>query len=86
MNIEILDENKIVSVGYDRKPIVWKISEETSMVYTKRGFSLDCLTVLNKHHFITGGEDGEICVWNVSKKKPRLVLTEEHKGGWISSL
>lgn len=56
------------------------------MIYNERGFSLDCVSALNKHHFITGSEDGELCIWNVSKKKPRLVLGNAHNKGWLSCI
>ena len=41
---------------------------------------------MNKYYFVTGSEDGEIAVWNVSKKKPRIVNNNLHKKGWISCL
>ena len=85
-SISILDEEKLVSTSFDRRPIVWKIEQESQMIYNERGLSLDCVTALNKYHFITGGEDGEICVWNVSEKKPRLVIENAHQKGWISCL
>ncbi len=72
--IDALDDNRLVSASYDRRPIVWKMDMDSQMIYRERNFSLDCISCLNQHHFITGSEDGELCVWNVSKKNPRLTL------------
>ncbi|TIA92713.1 hypothetical protein E3P99_00504 [Wallemia hederae] len=39
----------------------------------QRGFvegSLDCCTMIDEHHFLTGGDSGFISLWNIGKKKP----------------
>ena len=56
------------------------------MLFNERPFSLDCVAAVNQYYFVTGSENGEISIWNVSKKKPRIILEQQHKNGWISSL
>lgn len=41
---------------------------------------------VNKYNFVTGGENGEVSLWNISKRKPQIILNETHQNGWISSL
>ena len=76
----------IASVGYDRRPIVWDMEKHSQKIFDERLFSLDCVAAPNQYHFITGGESGELSVWNVSKKKPKIILENQHSTGWISSV
>lgn len=44
------------------------------MVYSDRLSSIDCVVPMSKYHFVTGTEGGEISVWTVNKKKPRVII------------
>ena len=86
LGLACLSENNMVSVGFDKLPIVWKLDRETQMVFDEQPFALDCVHAIDQHCFATGSQDGEVCVWNVGRKKPLLRSKEFGLHGWISSL
>ena len=46
-SIDILTEDKLVSVGYDRVPIVWKIEKNSHMVYKQLDSSINTVNCIN---------------------------------------
>jgi ribosomal RNA-processing protein 9 len=42
----------------DRTARLWKIPEESQLVYTAQQPSLDCITLIDESHFVTGAENG----------------------------
>ncbi len=43
-----------VSVGEDRRPILWKLDRESQVIFDEQNYFLDAIYVLNKHFFVTG--------------------------------
>ena len=76
----------MVSGGFDKRAIVWKIPQETQLVFKERNYSLDCVTAINQFTFVTGSQDGEISMWNVEKVKPVCSVKGAHSSGWVSAL
>ena len=58
VQITPLTDEFMVSCGFDRKPIVWKIPNETQLIFKERYYSLDCITAIDQHHFVVGSQDG----------------------------
>lgn len=81
-----MDNDNLVSVGYDRRPIVWNMFKNSQKIYDTQLSSLDCVTSPNKYCYLTGSETGEICLWNIAKRKPQITLQQPHQNGWISAL
>jgi hypothetical protein len=48
----------MVSGGFDKQAIVWKIPQETQLVFKDRNYSLDCVVAVDQKHFVTGSQDG----------------------------
>jgi len=70
---------------------IWKIIEESQLVFQGSGHSLDCVKLLDEQHFISGGDDGSICLWGLQKKKPLYTVFKAHGFGdsvpnWITSI
>ena len=63
-------ERCVTAGGRDGSARVWKIVEESQLVYNGPQSSLDCVKLLNEEHWVTAGEDGHIAVWGIHKKKP----------------
>tara|TARA_R110002050_G_scaffold240128_1_gene376357 strand:+ start:91 stop:765 length:675 start_codon:yes stop_codon:yes gene_type:complete len=74
MGLDCLQRERAVTCGRDSTTRVWKIIEETQLLY-KGGQvgSMDALTLLSPEHWLTGGEDGSVAMWHGKKKKPVIV-------------
>lgn len=60
-----------ISVSMDRTVRAWKLAEDTHLIY--RGSSkvswADCVSVVKDDWFVTGHQDGNLCLWMTEKKK-----------------
>ncbi|KAK8792023.1 hypothetical protein WA158_005400 [Blastocystis sp. Blastoise] len=76
MGLDCLREDKVVSVGFDNTLRLWKIIDETQLIY--RGMttmlSQEAVTCLGPNSFVSGSQKGDICLWNTMKKKPINIL------------
>lgn len=84
--LSALSTEALVSVSFDKTPVVWKLEKEKQMMFKEQPFSLDCVSAIGTHSFVTGGQDGRICMWNLAKKGPRVSLENAHEGGWVSAV
>ena len=46
----------------DRSARVWKIPEESQLVYQGAQTSIDCVTLVDESHFVTGCENGYVSI------------------------
>ena len=60
--------------GQDGSARVWKIVEESQLVFNGPQSSIDCVAMMNEEHWVTAGEDGHLAVWGIHKKKPLAVV------------
>lgn len=66
---------RIVTCSADKTCRVWKISEESQLVYQDAsGYSVDVVTFLNDSMFCSGGQDGSVSLWSGAKRKPVSVF------------
>lgn len=92
VGISALGQERCVTVGSrDRTAMLWKIADETRLTfrggdYTRKskeaGFfaegSMDCVSMMDDTHFVTGSDNGNISLWSLSKKKPLFTLRAAH--------
>lgn len=88
-------ERAITSGGYDGTIRIWKIVEESQLIFNthNNGHSLDAVKLINEENFFSGGDDGQLCVWGSLKKKPLCSVVGAHgidetngQAMWISSI
>ena len=53
-----LTEEYMVSGGFDKRAIVWKIPQQNQLQFKERDYSLDCVCAVDPKHFVTGSQDG----------------------------
>lgn len=51
-------ERAITSGGSDRSIRIWKIVEESQLVYNGHSGSIDIVKLINEENFISAGDDG----------------------------
>eukprot|EP00727_Mastigamoeba_balamuthi_P006793 m51a1_g2734 hypothetical protein (463) ;mRNA; f:896176-898124 len=86
MALDALLRERALSCGADNTLRVWKLIEETQLVFRGHTASIDCATLVNEALFLAGSQDGAITAWSPSKKKAACTHASAHGGQWISSL
>lgn len=85
-------ERALTSGGADRTLRIWKVVEESQLVYNGHYGSIDIVKYVNEEMFVSCSDDGSLCVWNVGKKKPIAIHKIAHGKSstgipnWISSI
>lgn len=74
-------ERAITTGGYDGTIRIWKIVEESQLIFNAHsvGNSTDVVKLINEEHFFSGGNDGQLCLWGCLKKKPLCSVLEAHE-------
>lgn len=93
-DIDVLRKDRAVtSGGSDTTLRVWKIQEESQLIFNGHIKNIDRVSRLDQQHFLSCGDDGQICVWGILKKKPLSVLSNAHghddtnnEPNWITSV
>jgi len=94
VGITALANERCVTVGArDRTARLWKIVDETQLVFRGGGESkkrkdpggdyftegsMDCVTMIDEEHFVTGSDNGSISFWAINKKKPIFTVSVAH--------
>ncbi|GMF09661.1 unnamed protein product [Phytophthora lilii] len=84
--LDSLYKERVVSCGRDRSVRMWKIPEETQLVFYGNSGSMDCVKMVTDEYYVTGGDDGSLSLWFNGRKKPVCVIPNAHGGKWISSV
>lgn len=84
-------ERAVTAGGRDTTVRIWKIVEESQLIFNGPVGSLDEVKLLDEEHFVSGSDNGSLCVWSVLKKKPLCTVLEAHGSEndvprWITSL
>ncbi|KAM3964539.1 LOW QUALITY PROTEIN: U3 small nuclear riboprotein factor 55K [Aphomia sociella] len=91
MSIDALTRECAITAGGDTTVRIWKIVEESQLIFNGPIGSLDEVKLLDEEHFVSGSDNGSLCVWSVLKKKPLCSVNEAHGiendvPRWITSL
>jgi len=84
--------DRAITVGArDASARIWKIPEESQLVFHGSQHSLDCVKLLDEQHFVTADDNGSISLWGVLKKKPLTTYAITHGMGssapnWVTAL
>ena len=54
----LLRERPVTSGGADKSVRVWRVVEESQLVFGGHRASIDCVKLINEDHFVTGSQDG----------------------------
>ncbi|XP_019858909.1 PREDICTED: U3 small nucleolar RNA-interacting protein 2-like isoform X1 [Amphimedon queenslandica] len=76
--IDCLSQEHPITAGVDKTIRVWKIIEESHLVYHGHKSSIDTVKMINDKNFVSGSQDGSVALWNSSKKKPQVLKSSSH--------
>lgn len=86
-------ERAITAGGRDATIRIWKIAEESQLVFSATdGASVDVVRLIDEDTFVSGGDDGRLSLWSIARKKPLCVVDEVHGNErpgqpyWIASI
>jgi ribosomal RNA-processing protein 9 len=83
-SLSALGKETCVSVGSrDRTARLWKVSEETQLVFRgpeSSGGSQEIISMIEEGAFVTGTDLGSISLWNTRRKKPLCTQLQAHTG------
>lgn len=74
----LIRERAITAGGMDNTIRLWKIPEESQLIFSGHTGSIDTVSFINDEYFISGGDDGQISIWSIMKKKPLCSVKEAH--------
>lgn len=78
-------ERAVTSGGRDTSIRIWKIAEESQLIYNGHLGSIDVVRLINEENFVSGGDDGQLCVWSAMKKKPLCTVKNAHGQDSVNS-
>lgn len=76
--IDILRQQRAVSSGHDHTCRVWKVAEESQLIFRSHGMAVDCCKYITGTEWVTGSSDGTLALWSQTKKRPTSVLRKAH--------
>ena len=70
--MDCANKNRPVSIARDRTVRVWKVEEDSHLVFRPGGDvgSAECVSAIQDGWFITGHDDGRLALWKEEKKRP----------------
>ncbi|KAK1553778.1 hypothetical protein Q3G72_003556 [Acer saccharum] len=78
LTIDSLRKERVLTVGRDRNMQLWKVPEESRLVFRAPASSLECCSFISNDEFLTGTDDGSIELWTVLRKKPVYIVKNAH--------
>lgn len=93
-SVDVINEDRIVSSGGSDKTVrVWKIQEESQLVFNAESGSVEIVRKLDESYFVSCSDDGKLCLWTMLKKKPVYTVCNAHgicaengQPNWIGAL
>ena len=72
MGMDCATKNRPVSIARDRTVRVWKVEEDSHLVFRPGGDvgSAECVSAIQDGWFVTGHDDGRLALWREEKKRP----------------
>ncbi|KAJ1368420.1 hypothetical protein KIN20_029547 [Parelaphostrongylus tenuis] len=80
-SVNALQKQRVVTAGrQDKSCRLWKVEDESQLLFNghSTSISMDCVSMLNDEHFVSGSTDGSLCVWSIWKKKPLVIRPLVH--------
>ncbi|NXU29717.1 U3IP2 protein, partial [Thalassarche chlororhynchos] len=68
----------VTAGGWHSTVRLWKIPEESQLVFYGHQGSIDCIQLINEEHMVSGADDGSVALWGLTKKKPLALARQAH--------
>ncbi|XP_008784782.2 U3 snoRNP-associated protein-like YAOH [Phoenix dactylifera] len=78
LTVDCLRKERLLTVGRDRTMRLWKVPEESQLIFRAPASSLECCCFINDSEFLSGSDDGSIALWSILRKKPTHIIKNAH--------
>ncbi|KAL6542693.1 hypothetical protein OROHE_010213 [Orobanche hederae] len=78
LTIDSLRKERVLTVGRDRTMHLYKVPEESQLVFRAPASSLESCCFISNDEFLSGSDDGSIEYWNAVRKKPVHIVKNAH--------
>ncbi|XP_028759356.1 U3 snoRNP-associated protein-like EMB2271 [Neltuma alba] len=78
LTIDCLRKERVLTAGRDRSMQLFKVHEESRLVFRASASSLESCCFVNNDEFLSGTDDGSIEFWSVMRKKPVYIVRNAH--------
>ncbi|KAM1765611.1 hypothetical protein ACFX11_004719 [Malus domestica] len=78
LSIDCLRKERVLTVGHDRSLQLFKVPEESRLVFRAPAPSLECCCFISNDEFLSGSDDGSVELWNMVRKKPVCIVKNAH--------
>ncbi len=89
--VDCWTKERPLSCSLDRTVRMWKVAEESHLVFRGDKGAMDAVQLVTDDSYITGAQDGSLALWKETQKKPVRSVQQAHGGGaggarWIASV
>ncbi|CAM0948872.1 unnamed protein product [Alopecurus aequalis] len=85
LTTDALSKDRLLTVARDRTMHLWKIPEESQLVFRAPAVSLECCCFIDDKEYLSGSDDGSLELWSVMRKKPTHIIRNAHPASIPSS-
>ncbi|KAF7842475.1 U3 snoRNP-associated protein-like EMB2271 [Senna tora] len=78
LTIDCLRKERVLTAGRDRSMQLFKVHEESRLVFRAPASSLESSCFVTNDEFLSGSDDGSIELWSVMRKKPVYIARNAH--------
>lgn len=82
-----LKQERVLSCGLDGSLRLFKVPEQTQLVYRSSCTNIDSISMISESHFVSAAQDGSLSLWRGAKKKAIATVPNAHGvGSWLSAV
>ncbi|KAF2293149.1 hypothetical protein GH714_037981 [Hevea brasiliensis] len=78
LTVDCLRKERVLATGRDRTMQLFKVPEESRLIFRASASSLECCCFIDNDEFLSGSDDGNIELWSVQKRSLSC--------SWVSSV
>ena len=86
--MDMLTINRPVTGGDDHSVRAWNVARDSHTIFSSGGHTapVDSVFAIDANHYLSGGQDGSICLWGSTSRKSLHRVEDAHVGDWITSV
>jgi ribosomal RNA-processing protein 9 len=78
---------RVLSCGLDGSVRLFKVPEQTQLVYRSNCTNVESVSMISESHFVSAAQDGSLSLWRGAKKKAVATVPNAHGiGFWMNSV